>query len=104
MNPVIDYLCDGTLPPTPKEANRIQKKSQWFLFYEGSLHKKAFAQPLLRCTTPKEGQRILEDIHEGEFGAHIGGRSLAAKALHTGYYWPTLRTDAIEMLRKCDKC
>jgi len=48
--------------------------------------------------------RILEEIHEGECRAHIGGRSLATRALRTGYYCRTLRTDAIEMLKKCDKC
>ena len=36
--------------------------------------------------------------------AHIVGRTLATKALRTGYYWPTLRANAIEMVRKCDKC
>ena len=92
-----------TLPPDPKDANRIEKKSQWFTLYERILDKKAFAQPLLRCTTLDEGHKILEEIHEGECGAHIGGRTLVAKALRTGYYWPTLRSDAIEMVQKCDK-
>ena len=96
MDPLVRYLRDGTLPSDPKDANRIEKRAQWFTLYEGILYKKAFAQPLLRCTTPDEGRKILEEIHEGECGAHIEGRTLAAKALRTGYYWPTLRSDAIE--------
>jgi len=104
MDPLVSYLQDGTLPSDPKDASRVRKKAQWFTLYEGILYKKAFAQPLLRCATPDEGRKILEEIHDGECGAHIGGRTLAAKALRTGYYWLTLRADAIEMVRKCDKC
>ena len=80
MDPLVSYLRDGTLPPDPKDANRIEK-AQCFTLYEGILYKKAFSHPLLRCTTPDEGRKILEEIHEGECGAHIGGRTLAAKAL-----------------------
>ena len=86
MDPLLSYLRDGTLPSDPKDASRIRQKAQWFTLYEGILYKKAFAQPLLRCATPDEGRKILEEIHEGECGAHIGGRTLAAKALRTGYY------------------
>jgi len=68
--------------------------------YEGFLYKWAFELPLLRCTTLKGGKRILEEIHEGQCGVHIGGHSLATKALQTGYYWLTLRADAIEMVKK----
>jgi len=57
MNPLIEYVCDGILPPDPKDANRIKKKAQLFLLYEGTLYIKAFAQPLLRCTTPGEGNK-----------------------------------------------
>jgi len=62
MDPLVSYLRDGTLPSDPKEANRIERKPQWFMLYEGVLYKKAFAQPLLRCTTPDEGRKILEEI------------------------------------------
>ena len=52
----------------------------------------------------KNGKEVLEDIHEGFCGSHIGGRALAEKALRTGYYWPTLRQDAMDYVRKCKKC
>jgi len=81
MDPLVSYLRDGTLPLDPKDASRIEKKYQWFTLYEGVLYEKAFAQPLLRCTTLDKGHKILEEIHEGECGAHIGGRTLAAKTL-----------------------
>ena len=66
MNPLVNYLRDGTIPLDSKDASRIKKKSQWFMLYEGVLYKRAFTQPFLRCTTPEEGRIILEDICEGE--------------------------------------
>jgi len=43
MNPLVNYLQDGTLPLDPKDANCIKKKSQWFSLYEGVLYNRAFA-------------------------------------------------------------
>ncbi|XP_074299382.1 uncharacterized protein LOC141630466 [Silene latifolia] len=33
-----------------------------------------------------------------------GGRSLSNKALRQGYFWPTMRKDALEYAKKCDAC
>ncbi|GAU18799.1 hypothetical protein TSUD_80880 [Trifolium subterraneum] len=41
---------------------------------------------------------------EKEAATHLGGRSLARKALRAGYYWPTMQQDAKEHVKKCDKC
>ncbi|XP_056690068.1 uncharacterized protein [Spinacia oleracea] len=51
-----------------------------------------------------DGKEILDDLHQGLCSSHIGGRALAEKALRTGYYWPTLREDALAMVQKSDKC
>ncbi|XP_052297124.1 uncharacterized protein LOC127902305 [Citrus sinensis] len=46
----------------------------------------------------------MREIHEGICGNHYGAKSLAQKALRQGYYWPTMRDDAKNMVRSCDKC
>ncbi|XP_062114394.1 uncharacterized protein LOC133825478 [Humulus lupulus] len=51
-----------------------------------------------------EAKRLLEEIHEGACGNHIGGRSLAQKALTARYYWPYMMTEARDYAKKCDKC
>jgi len=43
MNPLVNYLWDGTLPLDSKDASCIKKKSQWFLLYMAVLYKRAFA-------------------------------------------------------------
>ncbi|XP_056698721.1 uncharacterized protein [Spinacia oleracea] len=43
-------------------------------------------------------------MNGGLCSSHIGGRALAEKALRTGYYWPTLKEDALNLVKRCDKC
>ena len=63
----------------------------------------SFLAPRLRCTTLGDGKMILAKIYERECVSHIRGQSLATMALRKGYHWPTLQSDAIEMVRKYDK-
>ncbi|XP_074290601.1 uncharacterized protein LOC141617317 [Silene latifolia] len=44
------------------------------------------------------------DIHSGDCGNHTGGRSLSNKTLRQDYFWPTMRKDAIDYVKKCEKC
>ncbi|XP_074355338.1 uncharacterized protein LOC141694879 [Apium graveolens] len=37
-------------------------------------------------------------------GNHSGGNSLAIKVLRQGYYWPTMKEDATNFVRACDRC
>ena len=46
--------------------------------------------------------QIIEEIHEGVCGNHIGGKALALKALREGFYWRML-IDAHNYVKKCDK-
>ncbi|GAU34163.1 hypothetical protein TSUD_162630 [Trifolium subterraneum] len=78
MTPVYNYLAHGTLPNDEKEA--------------------------ATCADEATADYILREIHEGINSQHLGGRSLARKALRAGYYWPTMQQDAKEHVKKCDKC
>uniref|UniRef100_A0A2N9GPC3 Uncharacterized protein n=1 Tax=Fagus sylvatica TaxID=28930 RepID=A0A2N9GPC3_FAGSY len=49
-------------------------------------------------------RRKNREIHEGICGSHTGGRSLAHRALTQGYWWPYMQKDAVDYVRKCDKC
>ena len=60
--------------------------------------------PYLRCVDDDETKYILEEIHEGICGDHTGPRSLVSKVIRTGYLWPTMQVDTLELVKKCDKC
>ncbi|XP_073031230.1 uncharacterized protein [Primulina eburnea] len=40
---------------------------------------------------------VLREIHEGICGNHLGGKALAGKTLRQGYFWPTMKKDALEL-------
>jgi hypothetical protein len=58
----------------------------------------------LKCLHPERGIKVLEEIHMGVCGMHIGARALAAKVVRQGYFWPTLQKDADTVVRTCDSC
>ena len=60
--------------------------------------------PYLKCIDKEEARYILEEIHGGICGDHAGPKSLVNKVMQTGYFWPTMQVDAVELMKKCDKC
>nr|GEU89507.1 reverse transcriptase domain-containing protein [Tanacetum cinerariifolium] len=53
------------------------------------------------CTAKQEDMPV---IHDGSCIMHAGPRSVVAKALRSGYYWPTMHTDARNLIRECNDC
>ena len=47
---------------------------------------------------------MLAELHKDICGNHPGGRTLAHTAHTQGYYWPTMKSDAADYVRKCDRC
>ena len=53
MDPIWDYLIYGRLPGDPKEASKIRARSARFTNHKGSLYKRCFFTPILKCITGK---------------------------------------------------
>ena len=68
------------------------------------LYKRGFSMPYLNSVDDDEAKYILEEIHKGICGDHASPRSLMSKVIRTGYFWPTMQVDALELVKKCDKC
>nr|GEZ36348.1 reverse transcriptase domain-containing protein [Tanacetum cinerariifolium] len=47
---------------------------------------------------------VMKEIHEGSCSMHAGPRSVVAKAIRLGYFWPTLHKDVQDMIRRCSDC
>ena len=59
------------------------------------LYKRDFSQPHLRCIVEEEEAKyILEEVHEGICGDHMGAKSLVRKIMRIGYFWPMMQQDA----------
>nr|KYP52415.1 Pro-Pol polyprotein [Cajanus cajan] len=44
------------------------------------------------------------EVHEGICGSHSGGRTLAMKVLRAGFFWPTLKSDCMQFVKRCLSC
>jgi hypothetical protein len=102
--PILRFLESGELPNDTKEAAKVKRRSCSYVALDNQLYRRGFAIPLLKCVEEDKVEYVLAEIHEGINGQHIGGRSLARKALRAGYYWPSMQADAKEHVKKCDKC
>ncbi|MCI36252.1 hypothetical protein A2U01_0057474 [Trifolium medium] len=89
MTPVFLYLNTGRLPDERKEAAKVRRRACTYVILGGKLYRRGFSIPLLKCVDESQVDYILNEIHEGINGQHIGGGSLARKALRAGFYWPT---------------
>ncbi|GJS93630.1 reverse transcriptase domain-containing protein [Tanacetum coccineum] len=104
MTPIIEYLKDGTLPGDRKEASKLRIKARQYELLEGVLYRRSFLKPWLRCVGPLQADYVIREIHEGSCSMHAGPRSVVAKAMRLGYYWPTMHRDARDMIRACNDC
>jgi hypothetical protein len=71
---------------------------------DGELYKSGVTKPWLRCITSEKGLEILEEIHSGFGGAHIGTRALAGKVIKQGFYCPSINIDAKKLVQECEAC
>ncbi|XP_071712608.1 uncharacterized protein [Rutidosis leptorrhynchoides] len=104
MKPLREYLELGILPEDKKEARKIRIKAPSYKIMNGALYRKSFLTPWLRCVGPNQASIIIREMHEGICGLHAGPRSIVAKILRMGYYWPTMHEDTVTLLRICESC
>ena len=84
MDPIWNYLVDGTLPSDPKEASKLRARSARFTVHQETLYKRGFSTPILKCIGKEDGNYILREVHEGIYGNHIRARTLVGKTLRQG--------------------
>ena len=81
MDPIWDYLVDGTLPSNPKEASKLRARLASFTVHQGTLYKRGFSMPILKCVGKEDANYILREVHEGICDNHIEVRTLVGKTL-----------------------
>ena len=56
------------------------------------------------CLIEEESDYMLRELHEGICGSHVARTSLALKALRNEYFWLMMKADALDLMKRCDKC
>ena len=82
MDSIIQFLKKDILPEERIEADKVRRKAtRYWLSENQKLYKRSFSGPYLLCVHPDLTELLLEKLHEGICGSHIGGRSLAHRAI-----------------------
>ena len=86
MDSIIQFLKEDILPEEIIEVDKVRMKAtRYWLSENQKLYKRSFSGPYLLCIHPEMIESLLEELHEGICGSHIGGRSLAHRAITQGY-------------------
>ncbi|XP_020206481.1 uncharacterized protein LOC109791584 [Cajanus cajan] len=104
MTDIVRFITEGIQPSCPSAAKKLRTQAARFSVVGGELYRRGFSSPLLKCLDPEQANYVLREIHEGICESHSGSRMLAAKVLRAGYYWPTLKTDCMDYVKKCIQC
>ena len=76
MTPIRSYLKSGNLLENKSEAVKVKARAAQYSLMNDVLHKQSFLGPYLRCVPRGELGLIIEHVHQGIYGMHIGGASL----------------------------
>ena len=87
-----------------KDRKTLRRLAGSFFLSENVLYKRNYDMVLLRCVDRHEADMLMHEIHEGSFGTHANGHSMAKKMLRAGYYWLTMESDCYKFAKKCHKC
>jgi hypothetical protein len=97
--PFSNYLITGDLPQYKAEARRIQRRAGAYTIINSELYKRSVLGIFQKCIEPEEGIELLREIHQGKCGHHASSRALVAKAFHHGFYWPTAKQNAEQLVK-----
>ncbi|XP_052734193.1 uncharacterized protein LOC108339372 [Vigna angularis] len=80
------------------------KRIARFVCIGDDLYRRGYGTPLLKCISEEEANYVLRELHTGICGLHSGKRTMRARVLRAGYYWPTLDHDCEEFVKNCISC
>ena len=92
MDPMVRFFKDDNLLKEKSEVEKIRRKApRFWLSEDHKLYKRSYSGPYLLCVHPEVSELLLEELHEGIYGSHTGGRSLSHRAITQGYWWPRMQ-------------
>ena len=82
MDSIIQFWKEDTLLEEKVKVDKVRRKATRFWLSENQkLYKCSFLAPYLLCVHPEMTESLLEELREGIFRSHTGGRSLAHRAI-----------------------
>ncbi|GKB94501.1 reverse transcriptase domain-containing protein [Tanacetum coccineum] len=86
MTPIIRCSEEGIWPEDRNKARCLRAKIGQYTMKSDVLFKKGYLLRMLRCVGPLQANYVIQEIHMGSYGMHIGPRAVVRKAIRQGYY------------------
>ena len=105
MDSIVNFLAEDRIPDDEKEASKVRRiASRYWFLANRKLYRRSFGGPYLLCLHPRKVNEVLTELHEGVCGSHVGGHSLAHRAVTQGFWWSRMQRDAAEYVCRCEQC
>ena len=103
MDSIIQYLTDGILSINPSEVKWLWWMALQYILMNRQLYKKSF---FFFTKIPEIDGCWLRTLRNSwrDLWKLLEGKSLAYKVLWQEYYWPTMKKDVAEFVRRCEPC
>jgi ribonuclease HI/transposase InsO family protein len=102
--PIIRYIKNEEEPDDKDTTERIARQSAHYTLIEETLYRRGASGVLMKCILSATGKQLLDEVHAGQCGVHAASRTLVGKVFRSGFYWPTAKSDAAELVQRCKAC
>jgi hypothetical protein len=102
--PIIRYIKNEEEPDDKAATERITRQSAHYNIIGGLLYRRGAGGFLMKCIQSATGRQLLDEIHARQCGVHVASRTLVGKAFRFKFYWPTTKSDAAELVHRCEAC
>jgi hypothetical protein len=100
--PIIKYIKNEEEPDDKNAAERIARQSAHYTLIGETLYRRGASGVLMKCILSATGKQLLDEVHAGQCGVHAASRTLVGKVFGSGFYWPTTKSDAAELVQRCE--
>jgi ribonuclease HI len=102
--PIIRYIKNEEELDEKTAAECIERQSTHYTIIGGLLYRRGAGEVFMKFIHSATRRQLLDEIHVGECGVHAASRTLVGKAFRFGFYWTTSKSDAAELVQKCEAC
>jgi ribonuclease HI len=96
--PIIRYIKNEEEPDDKNAAERIARQSTHYTLIGETLYRRGATGVIMKCIFSATGKQLLDEVYAGQCGIHASSRTLVGKVFRYGFYWPTAKSDAAELV------
>lgn len=85
IQPIFQYIIDGTLPLDKSEARKLRMRVAKYCLLDDKLYRRSYLGPLHRCLRPTTALKVIAQMH-GHYANDTCGKAMARRIMLHGYY------------------